>query len=140
MIRGERPFSVVLPLFIEWLTTATSVISCAVGIPHYPGNFTILMAEIERRSSVLSLSVFEANRIHFGDTLPLLRKVYITCMHVIHIIMYYHRCERLRKSVTKLCMESLYMHVFKSELPGENIGNTESNLLCNSTGAHMYRL
>ena len=39
-------------------------------------------------------------------------------------------------TVTKLGMESLYMHVFKSELQGENIGNRETNLLCNSTGAH----
>lgn len=37
MIRGERPLSVVLPMFFEWLITTTSDISSSTGTLHYPG-------------------------------------------------------------------------------------------------------
>lgn len=38
-------------------------------------DFPILFAEVERRSETLDISVFEKHHIHFGDTLPLLKKV-----------------------------------------------------------------
>ncbi len=37
MIRGERPLSVVLKVFLEWLISTTSTINSATGTPHYPG-------------------------------------------------------------------------------------------------------
>lgn len=100
MIRCEKPLSEVFPTFLGWLITTTSGVSHATGILHYPGliiqsystdymnNFTvlvahngfafdfpILLAEVERRPMELSIKSFEANRIHFCDTLPCLRKV-----------------------------------------------------------------
>lgn len=109
MIRGERPLSVVLPIFLDWLITTTTDISTACGTPYYPGltslytfeyivhfshlvlvahngfsfDFPILLAEVERRPEVLNTSTFEAYRIHFTDTLPLLRQVPNNCVHVI---------------------------------------------------------
>ncbi len=40
-------------------------------------DFPILLAEVERRPDALSASSFETHRIHFIDTLPLLRQVSI---------------------------------------------------------------
>ncbi len=119
MIRGERPLSVVLPIFLDWLITTTSDVSSATGTLHYPGltgfiqcsvivslsivlvahngfsfDFPILLAEVERRPEVLNVSLFGTHRIHFTDTLPLLRQVaYLYKVHVTHVIS--HRCRRM---------------------------------------------
>ena len=37
MLRAERPLSVVLPLFIEWLMSAATHVSDATSTVHYPG-------------------------------------------------------------------------------------------------------
>ncbi len=37
LLRGERPLSVVLPLFIEWITSNISFVREKTGIPRYPG-------------------------------------------------------------------------------------------------------
>ena len=38
-------------------------------------DFPVLLAEVERRPRQLAASIFEDHNIHFGDTLPLLRKI-----------------------------------------------------------------
>ena len=40
-------------------------------------DFPILMAEVERRPRELNIEDFTAKNIHFSDSLPLLRKVYL---------------------------------------------------------------
>ena len=37
LLRGERPLSVVMPMFLEWLATITSYVSEKTSTPHYPG-------------------------------------------------------------------------------------------------------
>ena len=37
MLRSERPLSVVLPLFLEWVATSISYVSDVTHTPHYPG-------------------------------------------------------------------------------------------------------
>ena len=114
LLRRERPLSVVLPLFLEWLATTTSNVSEKTKTPHYPGmmnsifpafdnyiiiflllvlvahngfafDFPILLAEVERRME-LHLSDFVSRNIHFSDTLPLLRRVLLFLCLVICFI------------------------------------------------------
>lgn len=102
MLRTEKPLSVVLPLFLEWLVSAVTHVSDATSTVHYPGmlysfplltititytvtivlvahngfsfDFPILMSEVETRDNI-SLALFTSNSIHFSDSLPLLRSV-----------------------------------------------------------------
>ena len=37
MLGGERPLTVVLPLFIEWLVTTVQQVSDATSTTHFPG-------------------------------------------------------------------------------------------------------
>ena len=37
MLRSERPLTVVLPLFIEWLVTTVQQVSDATSATHFPG-------------------------------------------------------------------------------------------------------
>ena len=65
-------------------------------------DFPILLAEVKRRPEVFNLSIFETNRIHFADTLPLLRKVPV--VHEIQIIfnsVICHRCKRMGTNDSK---------------------------------------
>ncbi len=103
-LRSERPLSVVLPQFLEWLNSAVAHVSDATCTVHYPGmyyiqplftyivtysvtvvlvahngfafDFPFVMAEVENRDN-LSMSLFTSNSIHFSDSLPLLRSVCI---------------------------------------------------------------
>jgi len=37
MLRNEQPLSVVLPQFVQWISTVTAEVSDATSITHFPG-------------------------------------------------------------------------------------------------------
>lgn len=37
MLRNEKPFSAVFPLFLDWLDATVSHVNDATDTPHYPG-------------------------------------------------------------------------------------------------------
>lgn len=89
-------------------------------------NYPILLAEVERRPRVLALSTFEKGKIHFSDTLPLLKKVHYvssqpeTCVKK-------NNCYQMKKDkqeslsgVKSLAMENLHNHVVGTSIEGNN--------------------
>lgn len=97
----------------------------------------MLLAEIERRPSLLSTNDLESIDIHFSDTLPLLQQVFVACvLIVIKICMHMHTMQ-LKKSGhqmlsgTTLGIGKLFEHFFPSERFSGNLGHYSNTSLLN---------